>query len=159
VMLSINLDLTFSILTRKRIGTPPGVGRQLSSTIKGNSAEKALPALKIFHNRWLQQPLGISVYYFNDWINPGMGSAPFNARKGTCERCSLSSLIGFLWLTEFSGSLEKALRGTNFLNTFQRSLPMVPTVSDTLRNSRAVWLSNLFQKMPVSSTGRENTIR
>ena len=137
VMPNINLDLIFSTLTRKRIGTPPGVGRPLSLTIKENLAEKALPDLKTFHNRWLQQPLGISVCYFNDWISPGMGSAPFNARKGTCERCSSSSLIGYRWWTESSGSLEKALRGTNFFNTFQHSLPIVLMVCDTLRNSRA----------------------
>ena len=159
VMPNINLDPTFSTLIRKRIGTPPGVARPLFSTIKGNLAEKVLPGLRIFHNRWLQLPLEISVCYFNDWINPGMGSAPFNVRKGTCERCSLSSSIGSHWWTESSGSLEKAPRGTDFLNTFQRSLPLVLTVFDTLRNSRALWLSNLFQKTPVSSTGRENTIR
>lgn len=159
VMLNINLDLTFSTSTQKRIGTPLGVGRPLFSTIKGSLVEKALPALKISHSRWLQQPLEISVCYFKDWINPGMGCAPFNARKGTCERCSLSSSIGSLCLTESSGSWEKDLRGTKFLNTLQRPLPILPTVSDTLQNTQALWLSNLFQKMPVLSTGRENTIR
>ena len=93
----------------KRYWDPAWGGeRPLFWTIKGNLAEKALPDLKISHNRWLQQPLGISVCYFNYWINPGMGpsrSMPGRAHAKGVHCRHQSAIAGS---TESSGSLEKS---------------------------------------------------